>query len=125
MYDENAGVEVYVRPHDSDTSYREREAPRSSPLYTGFKNERYIEAVNDERFEVVVTLDSAFDFKNYTQASVDLVIDGGSISCYDVLAKPERRAEVSTVFYENLTRANGEWKCVGFFFRELKTGMYT
>ncbi|KAI7191299.1 hypothetical protein KC324_g5739, partial [Hortaea werneckii] len=52
MYDEAACVEVLVRPHDSDTAYREYRAPRPS-ICSGRENERYIEAVNDERFEVV------------------------------------------------------------------------
>ncbi|GAB1737987.1 hypothetical protein NU219Hw_g2499t1 [Hortaea werneckii] len=120
MYDEEAGIEVFVRPYDSDTGYREYRAPRSSPLYTGRKNERYIEAVNDERFEVVVKLDSTFEFRKYTEAMASLKLDGGSISCFDTLAKPKQRAKVCTLLDNSATCEDGKWECVGFYFRELK-----
>ncbi|KAI6889355.1 hypothetical protein KC360_g4443 [Hortaea werneckii] len=97
MWDEEAGVEVYIRPYDSDTAHREYEAPRSSPLYTGQKNERYIEAVNDERFEMFARLDPAFDFKKYAEVNICMTIDGGGISCNSFLAKPKRNGELSQV----------------------------
>ncbi|RMZ27123.1 hypothetical protein D0859_08809, partial [Hortaea werneckii] len=120
MYDEEAGIEVYTRPCGGDTGYREYRAPRSSPLYTGEKNERFIEAVNDERFEVVVKLDPAFDFKKYTQVRAYLDIDGGTIGCFDTLVKPEQRAEISTLLASSMSCEDGEWECVGFSFQELE-----
>ncbi|RMY64081.1 hypothetical protein D0863_10071 [Hortaea werneckii] len=54
MYDGKAGVEVYVKPNHTNTAYREYEAPRSSPLYTGYGNERYIEAVSVEDNDLTV-----------------------------------------------------------------------
>ncbi|RMY39208.1 hypothetical protein D0865_12885 [Hortaea werneckii] len=120
MYDEEAGIEVFVRPYDSDTAYREYRAPRSSPLYTGQKNERYIEAVNDERFEVVVKLEPAFDFKMYTGVKVCTNIDGGGISCHTILANPKRKVESRIVLRECFSYEGHEWQCVGFCFREAK-----
>lgn len=64
--------------------------PRSSPLYTGHENERYIEAINDERFVVAVRLDPAFDFKKYTQARAYLDIDEGSPNCDDITQARDR-----------------------------------
>ncbi|KAI7157842.1 hypothetical protein KC349_g5311 [Hortaea werneckii] len=119
MYDDEAGIEVFVRLYGSDTAYREYQAPKSSPFYTGHENERYIEAVSGERFEVFVKLDKSFDFKNYTQARADLNIDGGSIDCYEILAKPKRRTELITLLHNSLSCDGDEWKCVGFCFREL------
>lgn len=124
MYDEEAGIEVFVRPYDSDTAYREYRAPRSSPLYTGQKNERYIEAVNDERFEVVVKLEPAFDFKMYTGVKVCTNIDGGGISCHTILANPKRKVESRIVLRECFSYEGHEWQCVGFCFREAKACMY-
>ncbi|KAI7320046.1 hypothetical protein KC315_g9561 [Hortaea werneckii] len=116
MYYEEAGIEVYIRPYCGDTGYREYRAPRSSPLYTGQKNERYIEAANNERFEVFVKLDQSFDFKKCTQARASLDIDGGSIGCYDILAKSRRKALLDN----SCTCDDGKWECVGFHFQELR-----
>ncbi|KAI7385187.1 hypothetical protein KC336_g18024 [Hortaea werneckii] len=120
MYDGKAGIEVFVRPYDSDTGYREYRAPRSFPLYTGQKNERYIEAVSNEQFEVVVILSSTFDFKKYTQARVSLEVDGGSISCFSILVKPERSEAIDTRLGISVRCEDGKWECVGFCFRELE-----
>lgn len=125
MYDGKAGVEVYVKPNHTNTAYREYEAPRSSPLYTGYGNERYIEAVSGERFAVFVKLDQSFDFKNYTQARVSIAIDGASIGCEDFLAKPKARQEVIKVFENSLTCCDGRWECVGFQFQELRARTYS
>ncbi|KAI6909294.1 hypothetical protein KC318_g3921 [Hortaea werneckii] len=119
MYDEAAYVEVLVRPHDSDTAYREYRAPRPS-ISPGRENERYIEAVNDERFEVVVRLCPDFDFKEYNTAKVSLSIDGGCISSSGNFAKPKQRVCVSKVCKEIATCEDGKWRCVGFSFRELQ-----
>ncbi|KAI7490553.1 hypothetical protein KC357_g1932 [Hortaea werneckii] len=116
MYDEEAGIEVYIRPYCGDTGYREYRAPRSSPLYTGQTNERYIEAVNNERFAVFVKLDQSFDFKKCTQARASLDIDGGGIGCYDILAKSRRKALLDN----SCTCDDGKWECVGFHFQELR-----
>lgn len=121
MYDRKAGIEVYIRPFESDTAYREYKAPRSSPLYTGDENKRYIEAVNNERFEVCVMLDRWFDFKTCDQARVVLSMDGGSFAVQCILAKPKRPAEASALIRDSLTCHAGKWECVGFCFRELKT----
>ncbi|KAI6861247.1 hypothetical protein KC338_g6677 [Hortaea werneckii] len=119
MYDEAARVEALVRPYDSDTAYREYQAPRSS-LCPGRENERYIEAVNEERFEVVVRLCPGFDFKEYNMAKVSLSIDGGCISSSGDFAKPKQRDCVSKVCKEIATCEDGKWRCVGFSFRELQ-----
>ncbi|RMX98929.1 hypothetical protein D0868_09817, partial [Hortaea werneckii] len=121
MYDRKAGIEVYIRPFESDTAYREYKAPRSSPLYTGDENKRYIEAVNNEQFEVCVMLDRWFDFKTCDQARVVLSMDGGSFAVQCILAKPKRPAEASALIRDSLTCHAGKWECVGFCFRELKT----
>lgn len=125
MYDGKAGVEVLIKPHDSDTAYREYEAPRSHPLYTGDENERYIEAVNNERFEVFVKLDKSFDFKTYNQARVVLIIDGGSLTVQRILAKSKRTAETIMSINGSLACHAGKWECVGFCFRELKMRTYS
>lgn len=123
MYDGKAGIEVFVRPYDSDTAYREYKAPRSPPLCASDEKERYIEAVNNERFEVFVKLDESFDFKTYNQARVYIAMDG-CIFCASVLSKPKRNKESTVVLRDCFSRQNGEYQGVGFCFRETKACTY-
>jgi hypothetical protein len=61
---QSQGVDVYITPYSDITRrYKEYSIPTASPSFTGNSNEVFIEAVDGERFAVVVDLDDDFDAK--------------------------------------------------------------
>jgi hypothetical protein len=61
---QSQGVDVYITPYiDITRRYKEYSVPATSPGFTGNTNEVYIEAVDGERFAVVVDLKDDYDAK--------------------------------------------------------------
>ena len=121
MYDPTSGIEVYIRPYGTDDQYTEYEAPRGSPLYTGNLRERYIEAITDERFEMVVILRPEFSFKGKTHACIEYDIDKGTIVMEEYIEwlDKEHGRPITDVASHVTTRWKGDWKNVGFTFGEV------
>jgi len=83
---QNHGIDVYLaRFADIDDRYikdrfREHPVPANSPKFTGNTNEAYIEAVDGERFVVVVDLGEDFDAKGSARLWIECFIDGEFMS---------------------------------------------
>ncbi|KAK3067205.1 hypothetical protein LTR53_016060 [Teratosphaeriaceae sp. CCFEE 6253] len=60
MFDARSGIEVRVKPHGSPDAYHEWVAKEGSTLYAAGRNEAFIEAVTDERFEVEIIIHPHF-----------------------------------------------------------------
>lgn len=124
MYDSSSGIEAYIRPYDSDGQYTEYEVPRGSPLYTGNKRERYIEAKTNERYEVVVLLHPEFNFKNKPAVNIRKFIDGGALFEGNALIEEDREPgePLEDVTRSSTVWVDGNWKSYGFVFDELRIG---
>ena len=123
MYDEDSCVEAYVKPYGGAYDYKEYKAGPESLVYTGNKNERYIGAVDGERFEMGVRLCDGFSFKDHQAVNVRFFVDGkrlkGINHCRTTLDR-----EVSTATYTAKTNeANTEgYKVLGFVFTQVQLG---
>ena len=126
MYDALSGIEVFIKPYESEGQYKEYEAPHDSPLFTGNERERYIEAVTDERFEMVVLLHSEFSFLGETYAQILCDVDGGTrrprkyIESHDIEADTPHRTTIDSV-RETL---DGKSRSIGFAFGEVHRGSF-
>lgn len=123
MKDQNSGIKAIVRPyHPTKTTepYYEYLAPPQSPLYTGNANERYIEAVTNEQFEVYAEIPKTFDFGRSTHVEIEYVIDGGAAygSHYEKLKYSGKKIKD---WHNKMCRRTGnEWEDVGFVFAATK-----
>jgi len=121
MYDRATGLEVYIRPFDGEDDYHEYAAPSNSPVYSGNRNERYIEAVDGQRFVMGVRVHPQFDRKGYKKVRAQYYIDGRwlkgkMIDCSQPSVTATSEAEG---FVEN---TNGILQVKGFSFAELNLG---
>ncbi|KAK4550811.1 hypothetical protein LTR36_000391 [Oleoguttula mirabilis] len=120
MIDFGTGVEAYVAPHqrkDDPEHYYVYLVPRCSQLFTGNPNERFIEAVTDEQFEIGTVIPAKFDFFHYTHIQTTIRIDGGGIDSIGHVEKIRNRP-LSMVSYTALGRVGGRWERNGFAFGE-------
>ncbi|KAK5122856.1 hypothetical protein LTR85_003771 [Meristemomyces frigidus] len=123
MFDSQSGIEAYVAPYHLEIDLEhchEYLAPESSPLFTGMANERYIEALTDQRFEVGVVLPVSFDFKKNTHVQVSYTIDGEASGVEHVEKPNRRRKEVRDSAASYVGLVDRKWKEIGFSFGELK-----
>jgi hypothetical protein len=73
--------DVYLAPFGNpEGRYREYAAPVDSPVYTGDPNEVWIEAVDGERFVIVVDLLNGFDPKGSKALQIHRRVNDGSYS---------------------------------------------
>lgn len=68
-------VEAYLARYSDGEPYTEYAVPATARNYTANPNERYIEAVTDERFEINVALMPGFDFMNSPQLRITYWLD--------------------------------------------------
>lgn len=127
MIDQASGVEAYVAPYHPEDAlwpYQEYLVPRHSPCFTGEANERYIEAVTDERFQMEVSIPSGFDFKDATHLQITYNIDRGVFKLAEHLQKPvapNTSLQDSAASY--VRRVDGKAVATGFKFGKLNFGM--
>lgn len=115
------GIEVWIERYADGMKYQEHIVPPESALFTGDANERYIEAVTDERFVVCARVMEDFDFKGAPAVRLILDLDRGSIRvCHtferDAQGSRTHRFETKEFFHE------GEWKCCGYTFGGIALG---
>jgi hypothetical protein len=130
---QDQGLDVYLAPFSNIVNrYEQHAVPAGSPNFTGDPNEVYIEAVDGERFMLVVDLLKDFDMKGATHLRILQEIDqarngsgrvsyGGSDALKSY--KPngtnlKGRHALSTTD----RKVNGAWSECGFVFATLVTG---
>lgn len=133
---QNQGIDVYLAPY-SDASrfnhignrYREYAVPVSSPAFTNDPNDVWIEAVNGERFVVVVDLMKDFEPKGSKMLRISVKVDGegdNMSSSYNTL---KRQASGVTGLKgrhcseSDVRKADGRWADCGYTFAVLEMGM--
>lgn len=122
MYDAASAIEVYIRPYredivDSKEQYAEYEAPRGTPFYTGNPRERYIEAVTDERYEIVTILHPTFVFKGNQCVKIQQSLDDSLYaSCYLKAQDKRPKTAMTDIANEVPALIDGKWQSVGFSF---------
>lgn len=74
---QNQGIEVYLTPLlDISKRYKEFPVPATSPSFTGNDNEAYIEAVDGERFMIVVDINEQFQEQGGARLRIECFLDG-------------------------------------------------
>lgn len=115
-------VEVFLAPFSDITKrYKEYPIPATSPSFTGDVNEAYIEAVDGERFVIVVDLGANFDAKGGTHLRIRCTVDGSSGAKHRIIpteSKPNNRSV--NEYYQR--RINGNWVKSGYTFVPLQIG---
>jgi hypothetical protein len=77
----NQGINLYLAPFDDISNvFREYPVTATSPGFTANATEAYIEAVDGERFVVVVDLGEEFEAKGSARLRIECFIDGEFIS---------------------------------------------
>jgi hypothetical protein len=75
------GIDVYLAPFsDINNRFREYPVPATYPKFTNGASEAYVEAVDGERFVVVVDLGEEYEAKGSARLWIECFIDGGFIS---------------------------------------------
>ena len=121
MFNPNTGVEAFVRPYKGSDAYTEYSAPLDSPFYTGDTNARYIEAITDKRFEMVVRLRPNFDFKGHSHVRILWDIDG-TIAVSQVFKKPGKAMMLETINKRSWQKVGDQVRRFGFTFGEIRSG---
>ncbi|SMR63095.1 unnamed protein product [Zymoseptoria tritici ST99CH_3D1] len=125
MIDIANAIEVVISPyHETDPydQYHEWKAPRKSDLYTDGRNECYIEAVDDERFELEARIHPSFDFHGAPQVCISIEIDGGDPE-RDIIRKPSnwkvKPKILRSQFFAYYCTIAGETRSCGYRFSKL------
>lgn len=126
---QDQGVDVYLAPFSDITKrYPEYAVPIDSPVQSNDPNEVYIEAVNGERFVIVVDLLGDFDTQQGKMLLIDYDVDGDlpTESCTYQKLKRELTQNVGLKGRKLLTsyarKIDGRWVECGFSFAPLEMG---
>lgn len=84
------GVEVYLQRHSPPVRYEEHATPSKAMLSTRSANEKYIEAVTDERFCLVVKLLPDFDWMHQSQTMVKIDLGPQSFGTFIFRRYPKK-----------------------------------
>lgn len=123
-------AEVWVARYSDKVRYPEYTVPKTSKVYSGNPNERYIEAVSGERFFVVVRLLHEFNFKGAPKVCVVYTVDKGAGYCgYLSKRKPPHATPTDRSHREDTLKVvnrfiDGQWIYCGLAFGDLESGMY-
>jgi hypothetical protein len=127
---QDQGIDVYLAPHSDTTKrYPEHAVPSTSPVFSSNANEVYIEAVDGERFVIVVDLLKDFDAKGSKNLKIDYGIDGGGTmgqSSYPQPAKCVRkhaRLRGRDIAETEVRKIDGRWVRCGYTFAQLNMGI--
>jgi hypothetical protein len=123
-------VEVYLERYSDGVRYNEFTAPPGTPKYTSDPNEKYIEAITDERFRIVVKLLRGFDFMGSPKVNVTYYVDQGKIVCSTLSKNKSSSAPPSDQSYRESSLGKirqfigDQYMDCGLTFGELKSGSY-
>jgi hypothetical protein len=130
---QHQGIDVYLAPYsDINGRYEQHAVPLGSPAFTNDPNEIYIEAVDGERFTVVVDLLKDFEMKGarhlYLSYEIDQPVGGSATSRYNSLPvlRASQPAGTNLKGRDMLSvlskKVGGIWCTCGFTFATLKIG---
>jgi hypothetical protein len=130
---QNQGIDVYLAPYsDINGRYQQHAVPLGSPAFTEDPNEVYIQAVDGERFTVVVDVLKDFDMKGakhlYCTYEIDQPINGsGSGHCNSlstIRASQPRGTNLKgrDMLSSFMKKVDGVWCRCGMTFTSLKIG---
>jgi len=131
---QDQGLDVYLAPFGNiNERYQQHAAPLESPSYTGDPNEVYIEAVDGERFMIVIDLLKDFDMRGagdlYLRYKIDQPRGGGTTGCCRSLStlKASQPTGTNLKGREALSvltkKVDGVWSKCGIIFASLKIGI--
>lgn len=120
---QHQGIDAYLAPFGHIRKrYPEHAVPTTSPVFPGNSNEVYIEAVDGERFVIVVDLLKGFDTKGSKMLKINHTIEGGGNGqhmSYSELAKRARRRpslQGRDVAASEVKKIDGRWVKCGYTF---------
>lgn len=126
---QSQGIDVYLAPFSDITKrYPEYAVPIDSPAHTNDPNEVYIEAVDGERFAIVVDLLEHFDRQQSKMLKISVIVDGDICSAayeYNELGQmklgdtPIKGRDVTTWTKRKI---DGRWVKCGLIFAPLEIG---
>lgn len=133
---QNQGLDVYLAPF-SDAArfdnigkrYQEHAVPVNSPIFTGDSNEVWVQAMNGERFVVVVDLMEDFDAQSSKMLRIGVGIDdeetwtSRNYSELDCKTSDGANVEGRYSFQAVTRKVDGRWLRCGFTFVPLEMGM--
>jgi hypothetical protein len=127
---QHQGIDVYLAPFGNpEGRHREYAAPVDSPVYTGDLNEVWIEAVDGERFVIVVDLFNGFDPKGSTALLIYRRVNDSwysSVQDYSLLRWNVPDGVDLQGHYTRDTeprKVDGRWVKCGFTFGRLDIGI--
>jgi hypothetical protein len=134
---QNQGIDIYLAPFDHknkrkiNTRYPQHGVPSISSNFTGDPNEVYIEAVDGERFVVVLDLMKDFSMHGADHLYIEWYVDqdhaSGRSDHYPLselkAGEPRGKALKGRCTYDTIDRKiDGVWKTCGFTFTALDIG---
>jgi hypothetical protein len=122
-------AEVYLARYSDGVRYDGFTASPETRYYTGDRNEKYLQATTDERFQIVVKLLLGFRFMGSPKVRVEYHVDQGDF-IWDTLSKkkdqwasPSDRRHRETVLDEIEQFIDGQHMDCGLTFGELTPGL--
>jgi hypothetical protein len=130
---QHQGIDVYLAPFsDINERYQQHDVPLNSPAFTNDPNEVYIQAVDGERFSIVVDLLKDFDAKCAGHLkiayAIDQPVDGSVATSCPSLPVLQATRPMGTnlkgrkMLSETTKKVNGIWCRCGVAFASLKIG---
>lgn len=122
-------VEVTIVSTSTGQPLTEVEDPDPKTEEHGKEVRKYIEAVTDEEFKIVIRLKKGFRYHGADGIDATLRIDGTAVNCHWYLARPENTHPfeplekiVSKTLSHTLTRKGTEWFNIAFSFGAASIG---
>ncbi|KAK4550809.1 hypothetical protein LTR36_000389 [Oleoguttula mirabilis] len=116
MWDSKTGTEVRITPFGSKDPYQEYKAKSTSELYAGDRNECYIEAVDNERYTVELSVPLIFQWEKARCLRLRYNLDGGMITQRATLRKPKEREALTHQASDFEAYVDGAYRVCGFTF---------
>jgi hypothetical protein len=127
---QHQGIDVYLAPFGNiGGRYQEHTAPVGSPVYTGNPNDVWIEAVDGERFVIVVDLLNGFDPKGSKAIRTRCKVHGVSHESYHSYLRVNDGVPQGVGIQGHIAREtearkiDGRWVRCGYAFARLEIGM--
>jgi hypothetical protein len=127
---QNQGIDVYLAPFSDTTKrYQQYAVPAASLCFSNDPNEVYIEAVDGERFVIVVEVMADFHARGGTHLRIEFHIDGDdatvshqSLSSLQAGAPEGTQLKGRKIYRQRIRKVDGDWNECGFTFSSLRMG---
>ena len=115
----HSGIEVYVKTLNDNIKCEEFTAPPNSPLFTPDLHATYIEAVDEERFAILVQLTPCFQWLGSDTLAVHVELEATEFGAECLVQGARNILKIDRLY----CKRDGSTELVGHTFRKLTLSM--